>query len=100
MKKEKIKALLSILVVNEIIWIMDKYYKIDRLIYVSKLLQLLYLKSIKIIEMGKDMLISILKEAEKSKIDFTDLYLYYTQDINKIISFDKDFKKIKIPDKS
>lgn len=92
-EKEKTGALVSILVVNEIIWIMEKYYELDRKIYIPKLIQILLLKNIEIIEIDKNQLFVILQAILKTNLDFTDLYLLLTQDKEKIISFDKILKK-------
>ena len=92
-EKEKIKAFVSILVINEIVWIMKKYYEIDRSKYIPKLIQLLLLKNVKVIEIEKKMLLTSLQALQKTNADFTDLYLLYTQSAKNILSFDKDFKK-------
>ena len=92
-EKEKLKAFVSILVINEIIWIMKKYYEVERNIYIPKLIQVILLKNIEIIEIDKKMLFMILQKFLKTNLDFTDLYLLYTQSERKILSFDRDFKK-------
>ncbi len=88
-----VRGLISILVVNEIIWIMDRHYQIDRIVYLPKLIRLLLLEHAEIIEIDKNLLIKILQVMQKTNLDFTDLYLLYTTDKTKIYSFDKDFKK-------
>lgn len=88
-----VRGLISILVVNEIIWIMDRHYRIDRIVYLPKLIRLLLLEHAEIIEIDKNLLIKILQVMQKTNLDFTDLYLLYTTDKTKIYSFDKDFKK-------
>ncbi len=88
-----VRGLISILVVNEIIWIMDRHYRIDRTVYLPKLIRLLLLEHAEIIEIDKNLLIKILQVMQKTNLDFTDLYLLYTTDKTKIYSFDKDFKK-------
>lgn len=88
----KVKGLVSILVVNEIIWILENYYEIKRSVYIPKLLQIFALNNLKIIEISKDVLILILKSMETSRLDFTDLYLLHTNKKEKIVSFDKDLK--------
>ena len=72
---------------------MKKYYEIDRSKYIPKLIQLLLLKNVKVIEIEKKMLLTILQALQKTNADFTDLYLLYTQSAKNILSFDKDFKK-------
>jgi len=89
-EKEEIKGLISILVINEIVWILENYYELKREVYIPKLLNLLALKNIKIIEIDKDLLVKILEGTLTKKIDFTDLYLLQIKDTGKIFSFDKD----------
>ena len=87
-----LKGLVSILVVNETIWILENYYEIKRSVYIPKLLQIFALKNLKIIEIAKEVLSLILKSMEASRLDFTDLYLLHTSKKEKIASFDKDLK--------
>lgn len=93
-EQDAVQGLISILVVNEILWILENFYDLKRATFVPWLLQLISLRNIKIIEIKKDLLITILKHMEKQKIDFTDLYLFYTAGKTPIMSFDKDFQKI------
>lgn len=93
-EKEKIKAFVSILIINEIMWIMKKYYKIKLSLFIPRLLQILLLKNIEVIEIDKNKLLMILQALLTTKFDFTDLYLFHIQTGKQIIPFDKDFKKI------
>lgn len=93
------KGLVSILVVNEILWILEKYYELKRNVYIPKLLELFYLEHIKIIEAKKDVVITIMQKMEKQKYDFTDIYLAHVAQGRKIASFDKDFLKIPVEGK-
>lgn len=93
-EKENINARVSILVINEIVWIMKKYYEIDPKIYIPKLVQVVLLNNIEIIEADKKTLLLILQSILKTNLDFTDLYLYFIAGKNNVISFDKDFKKM------
>jgi len=92
-EKGEIKGLVSILVVNEVVWILENFYELKRGIYIPKLLQLLLLKNLKIIEVKKSLIINTLQRMEKQKFDFTDLYLSQIADARKVFSFDKDLKK-------
>ena len=94
-EKGEIKGLVSILVINEIVWILENFYELKREIYIPPLLKLLLLKHLKIIETKKSFIIKILQKMEKQKFDFTDFYLSQIAKDKKIFSFDKDFKKIK-----
>lgn len=87
---------LSILVVNELVWILENYYSLKRNVYTPKLLKLFLIDQIKIVEVKKDLLVKILEKMQKQKIDFTDMYLTHIAPIERIVSFDQDFKKIHI----
>lgn len=93
-EKEENKGLVSILVLNEIVWILENFYELKREIYLPKLLNLLALKQIKVIEIKKDLIIKIFQEMQSQKFDFTDIYLVTIAESKKILSFDKDFKKL------
>lgn len=93
-EKGEIKGLISILVINEIVWVLENFYEIKREIYIPQLLKLLLLKHLKIIETKKSLIIKTLQRMEKQKFDFADLYLSQIADTKKIFSFDKDFQKI------
>lgn len=95
-EKEKIKGVISILVINETIWVLENYYELKRTIYIPRLLQLLALKNIVIKEIKKKIVIEVLEEMLKFHIDFTDLYLVKTKGEGEIMSFDKDLKKLKV----
>lgn len=93
-EEEKLQGVLSILVVNEIIWILEHYYDLEREEFIPTLLKLFALKNIKILETKKDTIINILEKMQRKKIDFTDIYLNEVTKDKKILSFDKDFEKI------
>lgn len=84
---------LSILVINELIWILENYYHLKRNVYIPKLLKLFLIDRIKILEVKKDILTKILERMQKQKIDFTDLYLAHSVPKQQIVSFDEDLKK-------
>lgn len=89
-----VSATVSILVVNEIIWIMDNYYEIKRDIYIPQVLKLLALKHMKTMEIKKHMLVTILRILEHRNVDFTDVYLARVADGRSIVSFDKDIVRL------
>lgn len=85
---------ISILVINELVWIFEKYYRLERKVYVPKIQKLLLLENIKIIEIKKGDLKNILEIFQKKKFDFTDIYLNFITTSGSIFSFDKDFQKM------
>lgn len=93
-EKGEIKGLVSILVINEMVWVLENFYELKRENYIPQLLKLLLLKHLKIIETKKSLIIRTLQRMEKQKFDFTDLYLSQIADARKVFSFDKDFQKI------
>lgn len=84
-------GLVSILVINELIWILEHFYKQKRKNYLQQILKLISLKNIKIIEIKKMDLIFILEKMDRLNLDFTDLYLlFWKEKLNhQLASFDK-----------
>lgn len=93
-EEERITAYVSILVVNEVIWILENYYKMRRSDYIPQLLNLLNLKNLHILEAKKQLIISCLKTMQERNFDFTDIYLSNISDKETLLSFDKDFNKL------
>ena len=93
--KSKVKLLLSDVILAEIVWVLDSYYKWDRSKIVESLILLIKLPSILC---NKFMLIetlTILKQ--RLSFDFADAYsvaLMKNLKTKDIYSFDKDFDKI------
>jgi len=71
------QAYISILVINEFIWIMEHFYEQKRLFYMPVFRQLLSLKQIHTLEIKKTALLHLLEIFEKENLDFTDQYLLY-----------------------
>lgn len=90
----KLKGLISILVINEAVWILEKYYDLEKKEYMPLLLELLALKNFMIMEIKKDVIIRALELMQKRNIDFTDAYLLCTKKDKTIFSFDEDLRKI------
>ena len=90
----KVKGFISLLVINEVIWILENFYELKRDIYIPKLLTLLSLRNMKIMEAKKDVILTILQEMPKHNFDFTDVYLFEVKEKRSIVSFDKDFQRI------
>lgn len=93
-EEKRIQGLISILVINEIIWILEKFYDLKRKSFIPKILKFLALKNVKIIEAEKILIIGCLKKMEKRNFDFTDVYLSKIGKKEQIFSFDKDFEKL------
>lgn len=91
-ESKKTKAFVSILVINEIIWVLENYYEIKREDYLPKLITIFSLKNFQIIEITRKKLIEIFEMMLKKNIDFTDLYLLNSFSKEKIVSFDKDLR--------
>lgn len=87
-------AEISILVIDETIWVLQNYYGLPRETYLPKLLELLAYHKIKIIEISKEIIIKILNQMQSTKIDFADYYLLAISENGKVFSFDQDFKKM------
>ena len=92
-EKGEINGLVSLLVVNETILVLQHYYELKRDIFIPKLLQLFALKNIKIMEVEKAKIVAILATIEKSSLDFTYAYLLQVANKRKIASFNHDLLK-------
>lgn len=93
-EEKKITGIVSILVVNELVWILERFYNQKKQDYIPSVLKLLSIKNIKILEVRKQQLVEILEEMATSNLDFTDLYLLNLKKNSnwKIASFDKKVK--------
>lgn len=94
-EKGEIYGLISILVLDELIWVLESYYSFKRKDYIPSILKILYNKEIKIIETKKEVVIQVLEGMKKTNIDFTDIYLAEIAEERPIASFDTDFEKLK-----
>lgn len=93
-EESKAVGIISILVINEVLWILENYYSLKRKIFINELMKILSLKNIKILEVRKKILFNILEAMVHTRIDFTDYYLKEVAGKQRIVSFDKDFTKI------
>lgn len=93
-EEKKIIANVSILVVNEVIWILENYYKMKRVDYIPQLRNLLSLNNVRIIEAKKEVILSCLGKMEDTNFDFTDVYLFHATEKGDLFSFDRDFEKL------
>jgi len=93
-EEDKIKGFISILVVNEVIWILENFYELKKAIYLPQLIKILSLRNIKVMEVKKKILLSILERMRLTSYDFTDIYLFAIKEYKEILSFDRDFVKI------
>lgn len=94
MENGRVTGLVSILVINELIWIIEKYYQLKRSAYIPKLVQLLLIDQLKVIETKKETIVGVLQVMRRRKIDFTDIYLNQIAKSGQIFSFDKDIRKL------
>lgn len=92
-EESKSTGIVSILVINEVIWVLEHFYNIERYKFIPKLLELLSLPKIKIIEIKKPLLIEILQEFLNSSLDFTDIYLLKQPKTVSLLTFDQQLAK-------
>src|SRR3990167_1609185 len=88
--KRETKLLVSILVINELIWVLEKYYLLKRKDFIHPLLTLLALNNLKVVEVKKEMVFEVLEKMKSKRVDFTYLYLLSVAGSKNIFSFDKD----------
>ena len=95
-EKGEAAGLVSVLVINELIWVLEGFYEQKRKDYLTSVLKLIYLKKIKIMEIKKKDLLVILERLGKTGFDFTDLYLAHQSKLLKagLSTFDKKLNPI------
>ncbi|OGC57066.1 hypothetical protein A3H26_00125 [candidate division WWE3 bacterium RIFCSPLOWO2_12_FULL_36_10] len=95
--KEEAIGFVTSLVVHEVIYILVYVYKVNRKGLVNSLKKLLKLKNLEILDIDKKSLSLALDDFAKFNIDFPDcVYKQIALNNNlEILTFDKDFKKIK-----
>lgn len=84
----------SILVLNEVIWSMKKYYELKPADFLPDLLKLVSLKGIRFIDAKKTSIMRILKKMQTARVDFTDFYLVEITKGKEIFSFDKNIQRL------
>lgn len=91
-EEEKINGIVSLLVINELIWILEHFYEKKRAEFIPQILKLVSLKKVKILETKKRDSVTVLEKMKSSNLDFTDLYLLYFSEKYKhdIATFDKE----------
>ena len=92
----QIKVVVSLLVINELVWICEKFYQLSRSQYLPILRRLLSQRGLVILEVKKNVLLDTLENLESSNLDFTDLYLSEAGVNNdfEIKTFDKKLAKL------
>ena len=85
---------ISILVIDETIYVLSAYYKIQRSDFIPDLIKILSIKGVSVIEAKKEVIMEILNKMVGNNIDFTDYYLVSLRPKSDILSFDNDLKKI------
>ena len=94
--RSKNKLLLSDVILAEIVWVLDSYYKWDRSKIVESLISLVRLSSIVCNKLLLTETLTIL--GKQKSFDFADAYsvaLMRVSKIKDIYSFDRDFDKVK-----
>jgi predicted nucleic acid-binding protein len=94
-EKGKIKIFTSDLVIAEVIWTLESFYKLSKKEVSEKVRQMLTLKNLGI--PGASLLIEALVIYEEKNVDFIDAYNYILMlngGLERIASYDTDFDKL------
>ena len=88
----EVKLTVSLLVINELVWILEKFYDLKRKDYIPSLNHLLAVRGLTVIEVKKSRVMRLLEALESSKLDLTDLYLLQTSKNlgHQIYTFDQE----------
>lgn len=93
--KEK-KGLVSILVFQEVVWVLSHYYKLKRKEVVDSLQELILLENIYIFDAKKEEILDLLKYYGQSNLDLVDIHLHLeAKKVNgQIMSFDEQLMRV------
>ena len=94
-EKGVVRIVFSVMVINELVWILEKFYKLKRSEFVPELKLLFLLKGVTTHELSVGQLLEIIDEFEHSKLDWVDIYLRSISENSdyKLETFDKLLKK-------
>lgn len=93
--KEK-KGLVSILVFQEVVWVLSHYYKLKRKEVVDSLQELILLENIYIFDAKKEQILDLLKYYGRSNLDLVDIYLHLEakKANGQLMSFDEQLMSV------
>ena len=93
--KEK-KGLVSILVFQEVVWVLSHYYKLKRKEVVDSLQELILLENIYIFDAKKEQILDLLKYYGRSNLDLVDIYLHLEakKANGQLMSFDEQLMRV------
>jgi predicted nucleic acid-binding protein len=82
-------GVISVLVINELVLILENFYHLKKGEYIPKVLGLLSIKGMKILEAKKKHVVEALELMLKVNLDFTDCYLLQVRGDRELFTFDK-----------
>jgi len=90
-EQKKAYGIISLTVIQELIWVLEDYYELKRADYIPLVLQLLHLKCMVFAEGKKQYVLDALTRMKKCALDFADVYLCIIakQKNYEVVSFDK-----------
>jgi predicted nucleic acid-binding protein len=87
-------GVISVLVINELVWILENFYHLKKEEYIPKVLGLLSIKGMKTLEAKKEHVVEALELMLEKNLDFTDCYLLQVRGDREFFSFDKKLMKL------
>lgn len=89
-EKDEIVGVTSLLSVIDIVESLENYYLIPREHYVPVLLKLFSFRSMRFIDIKKNLLFGILEDFSKLNLDFVQCYIRKVKGDKELVSFDKN----------
>lgn len=93
--QEGSRAVVSLQVLGEVLWIAERYYELDREQFVPVIIRLLTSSRVEIMEMSKSVALNVLDEYMTSPLDFTDVYIAHVCDLGglQLVTYDKQLAR-------
>lgn len=95
----QVRGIISLLVINEYVWVINKYYKMKKDEFIPPLVNFLSINGVKVLEIPNKFMKQVLTFYQERNFDLTDCYLSKVAELKKIqvASFDQDLKKLETP---
>lgn len=95
-RQGKVKGMVTLLVINEYVWVIQKFYKMKKNDFVPLFINFLNIPGISVLEYSDKFVKKVLSFYQGHNLDLIDCYLHHISELKQlsVASFDRDFEKL------